>query len=175
VAVVVVALLAIGVGGVLTAASAMRTGAPVFGPDEVPTEYRALVRKAAKRCPAVPVRVFAAQLAQESGWNPTAVSRVGAQGIAQFMPDTWEQFGIDGDGDGSKDVLNPADAIPAAAELNCVNRSLVGAVSGDELENILAAYNAGHSAVRRYDGVPPYAETQAYVERILARARDIRL
>ena len=169
------ALAAVTAGVALAGASALRSGTPVFGPDEVPAEYRALVRKAAARCPVVPVKVFAAQLAQESGWDARAVSRAGAQGIAQFMPQTWEQFGLDGDGDGEADVWNPADAIHAAAALNCVNRDLVSEVPGERLPNILAAYNAGHAAVRRYSGIPPFPETQAYVERILARAQNIRV
>lgn len=167
----VLALLA-GVAASL-ALSARQSGKPLLGPDEVPAEYRGLVQQAAARCPAVPVKVFAAQLATESGWNPAATSPAGAQGIAQFMPAVWRQFGIDGDGDGVKDVWNPADAIPSAARLNCINRDLVKGVAGDRLSNTLAAYNAGHSAVRKYGGVPPFPETTAYVTRILDRARTI--
>lgn len=68
---------------------------------------------------------------------------------------------------------DPHDAIHSAAELNCVNRRLVREVSGDRLANTLAAYNAGFAAVRKYDGIPPFPETQAYVARILESAKTI--
>lgn len=141
----------------------------------VPDEYRAVIVEAAERCRAVPPRVLAAQIASESSWRTDATSPAGAQGIAQFMPQTWAQYGVDGDGDGIADVWNPVDAIHAAAELNCVNRDLVADVPGDVLVNVLAAYNAGYTQVRRYQGVPPFPETEAYVERILRRAETIEL
>ncbi|MFM8894760.1 MAG: lytic transglycosylase domain-containing protein [Actinomycetales bacterium] len=147
--------------------------AGVIGPVVVPAEYRALIREAAARCPAVPVEVFAAQIAQESRWDPTAVSPAGARGIAQFMPKVWKQYGIDANADGKRSVWDPHDAIHSAAELNCVNRRLVRKVSGDRLANTLAAYNAGYGAVRKYDGIPPFPETQAYVARILQSAKTI--
>ena len=141
----------------------------------VPEQYRPVIKEAAKRCKAVPARVLAAQLASESSWDPRAVSPAGAQGIAQFMPDVWEAHGVDGDGDGIIDVWNPVDAIHSAAELNCMNRKLVEDVPGDELRNILAAYNAGFNQVVRYQGVPPFPETEQYVERVLRRAERIEL
>jgi len=70
-------------------------------------------------------------------------------------------------------VWDPEDAIHSAAELNCLNRRLVRDASGDRLENTLAAYNAGFGSVRKYDGIPPFPETQAYVARILESARTI--
>jgi soluble lytic murein transglycosylase-like protein len=142
---------------------------------DVPTEYRAAILDAADRCPSIPPEILAAQLASESAWNPSATSPAGAEGIAQFMPDTWAQYGLDGDGDGIADVWNPIDAIHSAAALNCVNARLVAEVSGDRLLNTLAAYNAGFSAVVRYDGIPPFPETQEYIERILRRAQSIDL
>jgi soluble lytic murein transglycosylase-like protein len=144
------------------------------GVDSVPMALREELRAAAKRCPAVPVEIFAAQMAQESSWDSQAVSPAGAQGLAQFMPPTWEQYGIDASGDGVADVWDPVDAMHSAAELNCINRKLVRDVPGNRLDNILAAYNAGFSAVREYQGVPPFPETENYVARIKSRAQTIR-
>ena len=119
----------------------------------------------------MPSRVLAAQIAVESGWQADAQSPAGAQGIAEFMPSTWRQYGLDANGDGVRDVWDPRDAIPSAAELNCLNRRLVSSVSGTPLHNILAAYNAGHGAVRKYDGVPPFPETEQYVEKVIELAQ----
>ena len=148
--------------------------AGVIGPVVVPTEYRSVIREAAQLCPQVPVRVFAAQIAAESSWDPRAVSGAGAQGIAQFMPEVWAQYGIDANSDGVSSVWDPTDAIHSAALLNCVNRGLVKDVAGKRLENTLAAYNAGFNAVRKYDGIPPYPETEAYVKRILNISKTIK-
>ena len=145
----------------------------VIGPVVVPQEYRAVIREAAARCPKIPARVFAAQIAAESSWDPRARSPAGAQGIAQFMPRVWEQYGIDANDDGRVDIWDATDAIHSAARLNCINRDLVKKASGRRLENTLAAYNAGFSAVLKYDGIPPYPETEAYVRRILDTAKTI--
>lgn len=147
----------------------------LIGPVVVPEEYRAVLLDAAERCPKIPVEILAAQMAAESGWDTRARSGAGARGIAQFMPAVWEQYGLDANDDGERSVWDPVDAIHSAARLNCVNRSLVKGVSGDRLENTLAAYNAGYGAVLKYDGIPPYPETEAYVKKILASAKDIRL
>jgi soluble lytic murein transglycosylase-like protein len=139
----------------------------------VPAEIGDIVIEAAERCPAVSPEILATQIWAESRWDPLAVSPVGAQGIAQFMPPTWEQYGIDADGDGDADVWNPVDAIHSAAELNCVNRRLVREVPGKRLHNTLAAYNAGFGAVRKYDGVPPFPETEKYLAKILENSKTI--
>ena len=141
----------------------------------VPAELRPVIIEAAERCPVVPASVLAAQLASESSWNPRAVSPAGASGIAQFMPEVWEQYAVDGDGDGTTDIWNPVDAIHSAAELNCINARLVADVPGDRLSNILAAYNAGFNSVVRYGGIPPFPETQEYVKRVLSRAERVEL
>jgi len=144
------------------------------GPIVVPAELRPVILAAAERCEAIPVEVLAAQIAAESHWDERAVSSAGARGIAQFMPEVWKQYGIDADGDGSAEVWNPVDAIHSAAELNCLNRRLVRDVPGNRLHNTLAAYNAGHGNVIKYGGVPPFPETEAYLERILRYAETIR-
>ena len=147
----------------------------MLGPIVVPAEYRALLLEAAGTCPKIPVEILAAQIAAESGWDSQARSVAGAQGIAQFMPEVWRQYGLDANNDGERSVWDPVDAIHSAAHLNCVNRALVKGASGNRLENTLAAYNAGYGAVLKYDGIPPYPETQAYVKRILADAKEIQL
>lgn len=136
----------------------------------VPAKYRSLVEKAGTTCPAVTPNLLAALLTQESGFNPKARSPANAQGIAQFIPATWASHGIDGNGDGKKDVHDPEDAIPSAARYLCDIAEEVKDVPGDKQKNMLAAYNAGSHAVRKYGGVPPYKETRTYVRSITAMA-----
>jgi cell wall-associated NlpC family hydrolase len=132
----------------------------------VPAAFRDLVQKAGNRCGAINPALLAAQLYQESGFNPRAKSPAAAQGIAQFIPGTWATHGVDGDGDGDRDVWDPADAIPSAAEYDCTLAKYVKDVPGNQTENMLAAYNAGAYAVIKYGGVPPYKETRNYVKTI---------
>lgn len=161
------------VGGVAWWGLGRAQQAGIVGHVVVPDEYRTMIREAAKRCPKIPTNVFAAQIAAESGWDPMAESPAGARGIAQFMPKVWKQYGIDANEDGKRSVWDPLDAIHSAARLNCINRDLVKGASGKRLENTLAAYNAGYGAVLKYDGIPPYPETEQYVARIMESAKSI--
>ncbi|HZP81741.1 MAG TPA: lytic transglycosylase domain-containing protein [Chthonomonadaceae bacterium] len=104
----------------------------------------------------LPPEVVRAVIQVESGGNPRAVSAVGARGLMQLMPETAQSYGV-------RDAFDPEQNIAAGT------RHLAGLLrefSGD-LSRALAAYNAGSAAVRKYGGVPPYAETQQYVQRIL--------
>ncbi|MBC7559330.1 MAG: M23 family metallopeptidase, partial [Dermatophilaceae bacterium] len=89
--------------------------------------------------------------------------------LSDLMPATWVTGRVDGDGDGSRDPFNPADAIASQASFMC---KLLAAVTGDKsltgdpIDLALASYNAGVGSVQRYNGVPPYAETQRYLVRI---------
>jgi cell wall-associated NlpC family hydrolase len=139
-------------------------GAKRLAKGAVPAAYQALVQKWGNLCPAINPALLAAQLYQESGFNPRAQSHAAAQGIAQFIPGTWATHGVDGDGDGDRDVWDPADAIPSAASYDCALASYVKDVPGNPTENMLASYNAGAYAVIKYQGVPPYKETQNYVK-----------
>jgi cell wall-associated NlpC family hydrolase len=132
----------------------------------IPPEYLQLIINAANSagCPEVTPALLAAQLRQESGFNPRARSPVGAMGIAQFMPGTWATHG-------SGDVWNPIDAIPAAARYDCAVANSVAAVSGDRQSLMLAAYNAGTGAVLANAGIPPFTETRNYVRTILAQTQ----
>jgi hypothetical protein len=136
-------------GGV--AATAGGTTLPSF----VPGRFRDPLIAAATHWN-VSVALLAAQLMAESGFNPFAVSPAGAQGIAQFMPDTAASYGLE-------DPFDPVAAIDAQAHLMS---DLIRQLGSPELA--LAGYNAGPGAVEACDCVPPYPETQAYVTRILA-------
>ncbi|WJV51842.1 NlpC/P60 family protein [Streptomyces flavofungini] len=132
----------------------------------VPDKYKDLVQEAGNTCPEISPNLLAGLLTQESGFNPKAKSPAGAQGIAQFIPSTWEKDAVDGDGDGDRDVWDPKDAIPSAGVHLCKIAKEVKDVPGSKQNNILAAYNAGSGAVVHYGGVPPYRETQNYVKSI---------
>jgi soluble lytic murein transglycosylase-like protein len=91
----------------------------------------------------------------ESRFNPQAVSPDGAIGVMQLMPATAAELGVD--------PANPAANIRGGADY--LRRMVT--MFGNNLELALAAYNAGPSAVLRYGGVPPYAETRAYVDAVM--------
>jgi soluble lytic murein transglycosylase-like protein len=123
-------------------------------PSFVPPPYVETIARAAMRWN-VSAALIAAQLYAESNFNPFAVSRAGARGIAQFMPGTALAFGL-------ADPFDPAASISAQAHLMRDLLRQFGSVS-----LALAAYNAGSGAVAACGCVPAYPETQAYVVRIL--------
>jgi len=127
-------------------------------PSFVPAAYREPLRRAASRW-SVGAALLAAQLQQESGFNPRSVSSAGAQGIAQFMPGTARSYGL-------SDPFDAAAAINAQAHMM---HDLLRRFASVPLA--LAAYNAGPGRVAACWCVPPIAETQAYVARIVAIAR----
>ncbi|MEI2784437.1 MAG: lytic transglycosylase domain-containing protein [Candidatus Nanopelagicales bacterium] len=141
------------------------------GPRVVPKEYRKPIKQAAQECPELTPELLAAQIDQESKFTPDAVSPAGAQGIAQFVPETWQRWGQDLTGDGVADPFNAKEAIDAQARLMCflIFEANTSGIDGDPLDLALAAYNAGWSQVVRYDGIPPFKETKAYVKRIRDR------
>jgi hypothetical protein len=124
-------------------------------PSFVPSRFQAPLLAAAAHW-SVSAALLAAQLMAESNFNPFAVSPVGAQGIAQFMPGTAASYGLD-------DPFDPVAAIEAQAHLMS---DLIRQLGSPELA--LAGYNAGPGAVEACHCIPPYPETQAYVSRILA-------
>jgi len=126
-------------------------GLPAF----VPARYHDPIARAALRWN-VPMNLLAAQLYAESGFNPFAQSPAGAEGIAQFMPETARSYGL-------SDPFDADRAIDAQARLmsDLLERF------GGKPALALAGYNAGPGAVERYGGIPPFAETRAYVAKIL--------
>ena len=94
---------------------------------------------------------------QESGFNPEAVSRTGAMGIMQIMPETAKGLGLEHPFDAYENIMAGAKYISQKLK-----------EFGGNVEKALAAYNAGSSVVKNYGGVPPYGETQSYVRNIKA-------
>ncbi len=99
-------------------------------------------------------KLLAAVAKVESGYDSRAVSPVGARGLMQLMPTTAQGLGVD-------DSFDPEQAIDGGARLLVANLREFRSVP-----LALAAYNAGGGAVRRYGGIPPFAETQAYVPKV---------
>ena len=117
-------------------------------------ELESLVQEAGRRHDVDP-ELIRAVMRQESGFNPLAVSRKGARGLMQLMPETAKRLGV-------QDVFDPAENVLGGAKLL---RQLMDRYQGD-LDLALAAYNAGEGAVEKYGGLPPYSETVDYVGRI---------
>jgi cell wall-associated NlpC family hydrolase len=126
-------------------------------------------------CPAAPPAIIAAQIRQESNWNPHAVSPSGAEGISQFLPTTWPRWA-----DAGESPFDPTAAIRAQGRYDCAIASTMAdgqrqgrlPTSVDLTSLMLAGYNAGPAAVLAAGGIPPIAETQGYVRAILASAPD---
>lgn len=115
---------------------------------------RELVETAARHN-GLPARFVHSVVKAESGYKPDAVSPKGAVGLMQLMPATAQAY--------NADPRDPAQNVEAGA---AYLRELLIKYNGDT-QRALAAYNAGPGAVDKFNGVPPYAETQTYIERVL--------
>jgi hypothetical protein len=133
--------------------------ASVGGLPERPTatDIAAHVRSAAIRH-GVPESLVAAVISVESQFNPRAISRRGARGLMQLMPETAAGLGV-------RNAFDPRENVDAGARHL---RDLLNRFEND-LSLALAAYNAGAQAVIEYGGMPPYPETRAFVARVLGR------
>ena len=127
-------------------ATRLATQAPVFP----------LIQRLAQQYSVDP-HLVRAIITVESNFDPHAVSRAGAQGLMQLMPDTAARYRVE-------DPFDPHANIEGGIRYL---RDLLRLFPGD-LHHVLAAYNAGEGAVQQYGGIPPYPETQRYVERVLA-------
>lgn len=140
-----------------------------FGPPSptVPSTYRSYFSVAARRCPGVLTPGgLAGQGYVESRFRPDALSTANAQGLMQLSSANWTRYGADANGDGRADPFNPADSIATAAKFDCALARAVRTIPGNSTDLRLAAYNAGLNAVRKYRAVPPFPETQQYVEQV---------
>ncbi len=155
-----------------SADSAGVAGAQPAGPDQPAAqgsagsgesgEYESLIDQAAARYGLDPA-VLHGLIQQESNFDPSASSAAGAAGLTQLMPGTAASLGV-------ANPLNPAESIEGGARY----LSQMASQFGGNTTDALAAYNAGPGAVQQYGGVPPYAETQSYVSKVLGYAEAYR-
>jgi len=159
----IAALLAVmAIGMVLMGMSQATASAPTGNPSayavsDIPPEMLAIYQKAAATCPGLSWSILAAIGSVETDHGRSTLPGVhsganfaGAEGPMQFEPETWAAYGADGDGDGVKDVYNPADAVFGAANYLCANGA------GDPAKLRSAIWNYNHS--------------EAYIDDVLARA-----
>ena len=133
----------------------IRNRKPAFSTSPGTKKYDGIIQDAARRY-GVDFSLLKAIIRAESSFNPQAISRKGARGLMQIMPQNFRTLEI-------QDPFDPKQNIMGGARYF---RSLLDRYEG-KVALTLAAYNAGPSAVDRYRRIPPYVETQDYVEKVL--------
>lgn len=128
--------------------------------DSAAAPYASAIRQSAEKYGIDP-NLVSAVVQVESGGNPRAVSPAGAMGLMQLMPSNVDEFGVN-------DPFDPDQNIDAGAHQLA---NLLNQYNGN-LDLALAGYNAGPGAVRRYNGVPPYPETQQYIQKVRSLLDD---
>jgi soluble lytic murein transglycosylase-like protein len=141
-----------------TSPAARAAGMPqVFMPTEENIRRFAPLIEIASRLHGVDKALVHAVISAESGYNPLALSKAGARGLMQLMPDTARRYGV-------RNIMDPLENITGGVKYL---RDLIAMFNGN-LELAVAAYNAGENAVVRYGNrIPPYAETVNYVPKVL--------
>ncbi len=123
--------------------------------------FRPLIHQAALNAKLDPL-LFEAIVQTESDFNPKLISRAGAMGLSQLMPENVKELGI-------TDPFDPAQNLNGGAKHFA---QMLGKFK--DIRLALAAYNAGPGAVKKYQGIPPYKETQNYVKKVTSRFQALK-
>lgn len=133
--------------------------------DEADTIVRALIRYSLLH--QLDPRFVVAVVAVESSFRTDAISRAGAQGLGQLMPGTARELGV-------HDPYEPVKNLEGTIRYLRLQLDRWGHLPPQQrVENALASYNAGYNAVKRYGGIPPYAETRWYVYNVIVTWRKL--
>jgi soluble lytic murein transglycosylase-like protein len=142
-------------GAAFAVVLAVAASAAVVNIPALSAHYDPIIRQIAARYAGVDPVLIHSIISVESAYDRFAISDKGAQGLMQLMPETARDYGV-------QNVFNAWDNIEGGIKYL---KDLLKAYPG-RLDLVLAAYNAGRSAVTKYNGVPPYPETQRYVEKV---------
>ncbi len=128
---------------------------PTFSADTDPAQYRRFIDEAARRH-GISKALLKAIIKVESDYNPKAVSRKGAKGLMQIMPENFDVCDIENPFDPRQNIMGGTRFLKKLLER-----------FGGDLTKAVAAYNAGAGAVERCNGIPPFEETRSYVSKVL--------
>jgi soluble lytic murein transglycosylase-like protein len=118
-------------------------------------------------------RLVVAMIIAESDFNPNSTSRTGAMGLGQLMPGTARSLGVANPYDPVQNLGGSIAYLREHLDSFASAASYGGGYSFEQVALAMAAYNAGPNSVRKYRGVPPYRETQAYVNRVISLYRRL--